>query len=109
MLCILCIRNIAVFFEIFFNDCEVSNMKYSNISGRLVIFALAIATTSVPLFAKNETALQKNFRENAVGIATSSVNMQHIKEKLLKLRTESSSISSGDSIVQHYKKRLESK
>ncbi|SET01118.1 hypothetical protein SAMN05216326_10943 [Nitrosomonas marina] len=83
-------------------------MKYRNISGGLVIFALAIAMTSGPSFAKNETALKKSFRENAVGIATSSLSKQ-IKEKLLKLRKESSSLATGDSIVQRYKNKLEAK
>ncbi|SEN28212.1 hypothetical protein [Nitrosomonas marina] len=83
-------------------------MKYRNISGGLVIFALAIAMISGPLYAKNETALKKSLREHAVGIATSSLG-KRINEKLLKLRKELSPLSTGDSIVQRYNKKLEAK
>lgn len=84
-------------------------MKYSIVSGGFVVVALVITMISSPLFAKNQTGHKKNFHGNAVGIATSSINAQNIKEKLLKLRGQSAFTSSVDHIVGHYKKKIELK
>ncbi|MCC6921518.1 MAG: hypothetical protein IT525_00395 [Nitrosomonas sp.] len=82
-------------------------MKLVNITGTFLI--LTFSMMSGPLYAQSETSIIKSFRNNAAGIATSSLSVRQIKEKLLKLRNDSPSLSSNTASFNPAKKKIESK
>jgi hypothetical protein len=82
-------------------------MKLVNITGTFLI--LTFSMMSGPLYAQSETSIIKSFRDNAAGIATSSLSVRQIKEKLLKLRNDSPSLSSNTASFNPAKKKIESK
>lgn len=71
-------------------------MKSVNVTGSFLVLALVFSTMSSPLYAQSETSVMKSFRDNSVGIATSSLSVRQIKEKLLRLRSDSPSLSSNE-------------
>lgn len=83
-------------------------MKSVNVTGSFLVLALVFSTMSSPLYAQSETSVMKSFRDNSVGIATSSLSVRQIKEKLLRLRSDSPSLSSNEFNI-NLKKKIDSK
>ncbi|MDR4652729.1 MAG: hypothetical protein MRJ52_10070 [Nitrosomonas sp.] len=84
-------------------------MKLVNVTGSFLILVLTFPVMCGSLYAQSETSIIKSFRDNAAGIATSSLSVRQIKEKLLKLRSDSPSLSSNEASFNPVRKKIESK
>jgi len=81
-------------------------MKYVHVTSSILVLALGLSVMSGSLYAEKETSITKIFLDNAVGIATSSLSMRNIKEKFLRIRNDSSSLSLNEPSVAQVKKSI---
>ncbi len=84
-------------------------MRPVNVTGSFLVLALAFSVMNGSLYAQSEISAMKSFRDNASGIATSSLSMRQIKEKLLKLKNDPPSFSSNEFGINRDKKKIDSK
>jgi hypothetical protein len=84
-------------------------MKCVNVAGRFLVITLTFSVMSNSLHAQSETSVMKSFRDNAAGIATSSLSVRQIKEKLLKIRNDPPSFSSNETSIYPANKKIDSK
>lgn len=84
-------------------------MKFINVAGSFLVLTLTFSVMSGSLYAQSESSVMKSFRDSATGIATSSLSMRQIKEKLLKLRNDSPSLSPNRTSINPVNKKIDSK
>ena len=75
-------------------------MKYGNVLAVVMVFIMTTASSA--LFARSDIMLKNNLRVNAVGIATSSGSMPHVKERTRKSRIGTQSLSSVDQFASRF-------